>query len=238
MTQQRSPEPPRQNMAVPHLDESVVLSYLKQWQSEPTSQILRSRRRQGHSWEEIEAMRQILVERQKEEQDLDLSDLDLTPPTGTTRADTFCTGCGQQIAAAASFCTLCGKPKGANAGQRMDTSLSGRASVRGHPRAARVLLAFAGLWIIVKAVEVASSGGGFALARALDFTNPSLFGIVGFASLIAYFFVRPKTVPPIYAPASKNTCDQCGSSFLSNLFLEKSQDGRHLCEKCRARLVV
>jgi hypothetical protein len=41
-----------------------------------------------------------------------------------------------------------------------------------------------------------------------------------------------------YAPASKTTCDQCGSFFPSGLYLEKSQDGRYVCEKCRAAGLV
>jgi hypothetical protein len=59
----------------------------------------------------------------------------------------------------------------------------------GRKRAAKVLLVLAWLWIIVKVLELAVNGVS---ARALDFTNPSLLGIVGFGSLIAYFFVRPK----------------------------------------------
>lgn len=39
---------------------------------------------------------------------------------------------------------------------------------------------------------------------------------------------------PVYAPASKTMCDQCGNSFPSSFYLEKSQDSRYLCEKCRA----
>lgn len=39
-----------------------------------------------------------------------------------------------------------------------------------------------------------------------------------------------------YAPASKTTCDRCGNSVPSGFYLEKSQDGRYLCEKCRAGL--
>ncbi|MGA3023248.1 MAG: zinc ribbon domain-containing protein [Bryobacteraceae bacterium] len=157
------------------MDESVVQDYLKQMQSEPTSFILLRRRIPGHSLEELEAMRQILVERQKDEHDLDLTDLDLTPPTkANVSENVFCTWCGQQIANDARFCTYCGRLAGM-AGRRM---------------AARVFLALAGLWIVVKVLEVISSGG--LSAQALDITNPSLLGIVGFSSLIAYFFVRPR----------------------------------------------
>src|SRR5271170_7328917 len=38
---------------------------------------------------------------------------------------------------------------------------------------------------------------------------------------------------PVYAPASRTTCDQCRNSFPSGFYLEKSRDGRFLCEKCR-----
>lgn len=43
---------------------------------------------------------------------------------------------------------------------------------------------------------------------------------------------------PVYAPASKTTCDQCGGSVPSGFYLEKSHGSRYLCEKCRAALVV
>jgi hypothetical protein len=36
-----------------------------------------------------------------------------------------------------------------------------------------------------------------------------------------------------HAPASKTTCDRCGGSFPSGFYLEKSHDGRYLCENCR-----
>ncbi len=50
---------------------------------------------------------------------------------------------------------------------------------------------------------------------------------------------RLRSAPePVYAPASKTTCDQCGSSFPSGLYLEKSEDSRYLCEKCRVGLAV
>lgn len=39
-------------------------------------------------------------------------------------------------------------------------------------------------------------------------------------------------------PASKTTCDQCGNSFPSGFYLQKSKDDRYLCEKCQAGLVV
>jgi uncharacterized membrane protein len=42
-------------------------------------------------------------------------------------------------------------------------------------------------WLFFKCFELLSSGFS---ARALDVTNPSLLGIVGFGSWIAYFFVR------------------------------------------------
>jgi hypothetical protein len=55
---------------------------------------------------------------------------------------------------------------------------------------ARVLLALFVLWIVVKVIRVASIGDSYLLSREFDFMNPSGFGIVGFMSLIAYFFVR------------------------------------------------
>jgi hypothetical protein len=56
-------------------------------------------------------------------------------------------------------------------------------------RAANVLLVLGWLWVGVKTLQLLTGG---MTARALDFTNPSLFGIIGFGSLVAYFFVRPK----------------------------------------------
>jgi len=43
---------------------------------------------------------------------------------------------------------------------------------------------------------------------------------------------------PAHPAASKTTCDRCGGSFPSAFYLEKSEDGRYLCEKCRAGLVA
>lgn len=43
---------------------------------------------------------------------------------------------------------------------------------------------------------------------------------------------------PVYAPASKTTCDRCGSSVPSGFYLQKSHDSRYLCEKCRAEPVI
>ena len=63
----------------------------------------------------------------------------------------------------------------------------------GRRRAAKVLLVLAWLWIIVKVLELAVNGVS---ADALDITNPSPLGIVGFGSLIAYFFVKPKKAKP------------------------------------------
>lgn len=55
-------------------------------------------------------------------------------------------------------------------------------------------------------------------------------------------FGRPRTeghdASVIHAPVSKTTCDQCGGSFPSGFYLERSQDGRYLCEKCRTALVI
>jgi hypothetical protein len=67
----------------------------------------------------------------------------------------------------------------------LDTTSTGR------KWSARVLLAIAGLWIVVSVLMVLS--GHRSLLDALDFTNPSFLGIVGFLSLIAYFCVRPKS---------------------------------------------
>ncbi len=47
---------------------------------------------------------------------------------------------------------------------------------------------------------------------------------------------RAASANPGYAPASKTTCDRCGNSFPSGFYVEKSQDSRYLCEKCRAGL--
>ena len=104
---------------------------------------------------------------------------------------------------------------------------------------ARVLLLLGIIWAAAKVVEVASSGGGFALEQALDITNPSLLGILGVGGFVAYFFVRPAnvqahTAPVEHAPASKTMCDQCGRSFPSSYYLAKSPDNRYLCEACRA----
>jgi hypothetical protein len=71
----------------------------------------------------------------------------------------------------------------------MDTSSSGRTW------SARVLLALAAFWIVVSVIFVLS--GKRSLAHALDFTNPSPLGLIGFFSLIAYFLVRPRTKPTI-----------------------------------------
>jgi uncharacterized membrane protein YhaH (DUF805 family) len=38
---------------------------------------------------------------------------------------------------------------------------------------------------------------------------------------------------PSLASALETRCDRCGDSFPSNSYLEKSQDNRYLCEKCR-----
>jgi hypothetical protein len=84
---------------------------------------------------------------------------------------------------------------------------------------ARVLLVLAGLWIFAKVLEVISSlGHPLYLARALDFTNPSLFGIVGFVSLIAYFFVRPKKHPAGTSMSSSvmKICPKCKGNVLEN----------------------
>lgn len=95
------------------------------------------------------------------------------------------------------------------------------------------------LWAVIKVFQVVFSDSSFESAQALDITNPSLFGILGFNSLIAYFVVRPKRKPPTpstaasHAPASKTTCDQCGMSFPSGYYLAKSSDDRYLCESCR-----
>jgi hypothetical protein len=53
---------------------------------------------------------------------------------------------------------------------------------------ARALLVIVALWLIVKVITIASGD----VLQALDFTNPSLLGILGFSSLVAYFFVRPR----------------------------------------------
>jgi tetratricopeptide (TPR) repeat protein len=56
-------------------------------------------------------------------------------------------------------------------------------------------MALGWLWVAAKMIELITSGSSLQLARALDFTNPSLFGILGFSSLIASFFVgRKQTV--------------------------------------------
>jgi drug/metabolite transporter superfamily protein YnfA len=64
-----------------------------------------------------------------------------------------------------------------------DTSSTGR------KWSARVLLALSGLWIVVSVMMVLS--GQRSLLDALDISNPSILGIVGFISVIAYFVVRP-----------------------------------------------
>lgn len=61
----------------------------------------------------------------------------------------------------------------------------------GRKRAAKVLLVLACLWIVFKVVQLLVDGLN---VDDLDISNPSLLGIVGFGSLVAYFFVRPKKV--------------------------------------------
>lgn len=112
-----------------------------------------------------------------------------------------CTVCGAKAGVGFSVCDSCAKARPVNSALGTGSpgsaggaapSVEASAASSGRKWTARVLLALAGLWIVVKALEVISSGGGLALARTLDVTNPSLFGIVGFISFISYFFVRPR----------------------------------------------
>ena len=58
----------------------------------------------------------------------------------------------------------------------------------GRKLTARVLLALVWFWIIFKVWQLVADFS----SDALDISNPSLLGLVGFGSLIAYFFVTPK----------------------------------------------
>jgi hypothetical protein len=50
--------------------------------------------------------------------------------------------------------------------------------------------------------------------------------------------IENNSLPGSHAPPSKTTCDQCGGSFPSSLYLERSsQDGRYLCEGCRGEVI-
>lgn len=126
-----------------------------------------------------------------------------------------------------------------------------QAASSGRKWTAWILLAVVLIWVLVKAVDIfqaMSSGSGFAMAQAVDFTNPSRLSIIGVGSIIAYFFVRPKgttagtvesedaVAPAEYAPAVKTTCDQCGESFPSGYYLVKSEGNRYLCQTCRTGL--
>lgn len=63
----------------------------------------------------------------------------------------------------------------------------------GRKRTADILLMIAILWIVLKVLQLAT--GSFS-AGALDVTNPSLLGLIGFGCLVAYFFVRPRKGKP------------------------------------------
>jgi hypothetical protein len=54
-------------------------------------------------------------------------------------------------------------------------------------RSSRALLALVVLWIVGKGLLLLS---GRSWVRELDFTNPSLFGIVGFTSLLAFAVLK------------------------------------------------
>jgi len=77
----------------------------------------------------------------------------------------------------------------------------------------------------------------------IDVTNPTPFLLALLLCGIGLILrTRLPTPEPesvcLHPPDSLTTCDRCKNTFASHLYLEKSQDGRYLCEECRAGLVV
>ena len=92
-----------------------------------------------------------------------------------------CAKCGNPLSDGAGFCTSCGS----------QSTSAPTVSPSGGP-VSRVLLGVGSLWLIAKVLDVSSSGGGLDLARSLDFTHPSLLGVAGLISWVAYFRIRQK----------------------------------------------
>lgn len=64
----------------------------------------------------------------------------------------------------------------------------------GRKSASRVLLVLGSICLALKVVfllQAFSTGNSLVIARELDFTNPSLIGLLWPVCLIAYFFVKP-----------------------------------------------